>query len=298
MKTLFFRLLFIFTINSLLTPQKAQSDVLHISNTCLSAKALSSVTLPSRPKTIIFIHDMFQNVKCWTPWINYFTAKGYICIAESWPHHSGEPGALRATAPSGLDTLGLEDVYHKYETIAGNYPDAIIIGHSVGGLIAQKLVNNGFGSMAICINSLAPNRMLNTDIIFFRENSSVLAGGDKIYNLSPEAFHDHMGNAMLNGESGLAYESTVLPESRKVIRDCMLKPGEIDFQKTRKPLLFIAAKNDRLIPYALNKRNAEAYSGMADYKEFENRGHFITQENWEEVAIFIREWIELHNVLK
>ncbi len=303
MKTFFFRIFILFLINSLLTPQIAQStgNILPDNNPLLFSKVedLNTVKLPSRSKTIIFIHGMFQNVKSWNPWINYFTAKGYICITESWPQHSGEPGALRAVTPEGMEELGLEDVYNKYEAIAQNYPDAILMGHSVGGLVVQKLINNGYGSMGICINSVAPNKMLNTDVGFFRSNNNELTKGDKVFKMTADSFYDHFCNTMTREESDMAYEKTVTPESRKVIKDCMSKAGEVNFQKTNKPLLFVAGENDHIIPASLIKKNAEAYyNGIADYKEFEDKGHFLGQERWEEIAIVMKEWIELHNVLK
>jgi len=111
--------------------------------------------------TIIFIHGMFQNDKSWSDWTQYFTAKGYNCIAEPWPLHEGEPSSLRQNPPQDLGDLRLEEVVSKFEKLAqregGN---AILIGHSVGGLIVQLLMNKGLGSAGVCISSVAPNRMM------------------------------------------------------------------------------------------------------------------------------------------
>lgn len=57
-------------------------------------------------KTIIFIHGMFQNAKSCDRWVNYFSASGYQCIAESWPLHEGEPALLREHTPEGQGGIG------------------------------------------------------------------------------------------------------------------------------------------------------------------------------------------------
>ena len=56
---------------------------------------------------IVFLHGMFQNPKSWENWIEYFTSKGFNCVAPAWPLHDGDPRALRATPPAHLGELPL-----------------------------------------------------------------------------------------------------------------------------------------------------------------------------------------------
>ena len=83
---------------------------------------------------------MFQNPKSWNNWKEYFTRKGYNCIIPAWPFHEGEPAALRQSPPAGLGDLHLDDIILPIETLALETEQPIIIGHSVGGLIAQLLL--------------------------------------------------------------------------------------------------------------------------------------------------------------
>ena len=70
----------------------------------------------------------------------------------------------------------------------------------------------------------------------------------------------------------------------------------VDFKKPHNPILIIAGEQDNIIPSSLNKKNFEAYkdkNSRTDYREFAGRTHYICgQQNWEEVASFIKEWIE------
>jgi pimeloyl-ACP methyl ester carboxylesterase len=246
--------------------------------------------------TIIFIHGMFQNDVSWDGWVKYFTAKGYKCIAEPWPLHEGNPTDLRQNPPAGLGDLRLEEVVAKYEAIAQREgSDAILIGHSVGGLIVQLLINKGLGSSGVCISSVAPNRMLAFDWGFFKNSvaiSNPLKGDEPFYKTA-EDFYKTFGNAMSREESDAAFERTATHDSRNILRDCMLGPGDLDFELTTKPLLFIGAEKDEIIPPELNEKNAKAYTGnLGTYKEYPNRGHFICgQQGWEEIADYVAAWL-------
>lgn len=246
-------------------------------------------------KKIIFIHGMFQNAKSWNGWVDYFAAKGYQCIAESWPMHEGEPEALRNNIPDNLGDLRLEEVYEKFVDLIGQNRDAILIGHSVGGLLVQKLISNGYGSLGVCISSVAPNRMLSLDWGFFKNSISIAnpLKGDEPFYMMPDGFHASFCNPLTKDESDKYFHDTVVHDSRNVLRDCMLEPGHIDLEKTTKKLLFIGAEEDEIIPPKLNEKNVAAYpEGIATFHSFPGRGHFICgQPGWEEVARYVLKWI-------
>ena len=42
-----------------------------------------------QPTTIVFIHGLFMNPKCWELWIKYFEAKGYKCYAQHFHFMKG-----------------------------------------------------------------------------------------------------------------------------------------------------------------------------------------------------------------
>lgn len=119
--------------------------------------------------------------------------------------------------------------------------NAILIGHSVGGLVVQSLINSGFGSLGICVSSVAPNRMLSFDWGFFRNSISIVNPfmGDEPFIMTPEGFYQNFCNTMTQAAARIAYEQTATRDSRNVLRDCMRSDGELDLELTGKPLLFI-----------------------------------------------------------
>jgi len=113
--------------------------------------------------------------------------------------------------------------------------------------------------------------------------------------MDEDGFHGTFANTMQREASDEAFYRTALHDSRNILRDCMLGPGDLDFDRTSKPLLFIGAENDKIIPPDLCEKNAKAYAdGLADFKEFPNRSHFICGEpGWEEVAAHIAAWLPI-----
>jgi pimeloyl-ACP methyl ester carboxylesterase len=248
-------------------------------------------------KTIIFIHGMFQNARSWQYWVAYFTPLGYDCVAESWPLHEGEPEELRNYIPAGLGDLRLEEVVSKFAAlVTAKDNNAILIGHSVGGLVVQSLISKGHGSMGICISSVAPNRMLAFDWGFFRNSISIANPfkGDEPFLMTPKGFHQNFCNTMTEAESDEAYARTATHDSRNMLRDCMMADGEIELEKTNKPLLFIGAEQDEIIPPELNEKNAAAYpEGIAEFVMYPGKGHFICgQAGWEQIADQIEKWVQ------
>jgi len=254
--------------------------------------------------TIVFIHGMFQNPVSWEKWVNYFTDKGYNCIAPAWPLHEGTPKQLRDNPPAGLGDLELQTIVNKFEGIISSLDEKpILIGHSVGGLIVQLLVNKGLAEMSVAIDSVAPNAMLAFDWGFMK-NSALIANpfkGNEPFYMDLETFHGSFCNAMTMAETKEAYERTATHDSRNVLRDCMGSQGHIDLELPHAPLLFIGGEKDEIIPFELNERNTKAYTNensIAEFKEFANRGHFICgQPGWEEVADYVYDWLQKYSEL-
>lgn len=249
-------------------------------------------------KDIIFIHGMFQNPKSWTKWVSFFSQKGYNCIVPAWPFHEGEPASLRADPPEGLGELSLDDVTTGIETLALKYDRPIVIGHSVGGLIAQLLVNRDVAGIGVAIDSVAPNAMLDFDWGFLK-NSAIIAnplkGNEPVYT-NLEMFHSSFANTLSDSAALAEFEKTAIHDSRNVLRDCMGVAGQLNLDAPHVPLLLIAGEKDEIIPASLTEKNYKAYTdenSVTDFKEFAGRSHYICNEpGWEEVAAYVYNWIQ------
>jgi pimeloyl-ACP methyl ester carboxylesterase len=93
-------------------------------------------------RSVVFITGTFIGNNCWDDWISYFEKAGYKCIAPAWPYKEAPAEELRnrpANDPIALNTLtSLTD--HFASIINGLQEKPILIGHSIGGLLVQLLL--------------------------------------------------------------------------------------------------------------------------------------------------------------
>ncbi len=251
-----------------------------------------------KPKQIVLIHGLFMNPLSWKEWVSYYEKLGYQCHVPSYPFHSGDPAMLRKNPAADLGKLNFADVINSLETFIKALPEKpILIGHSMGGLAVQKLVEMEMGSMGVCIDSAPPRGIFSFEWSFLKANMATVnpLKGDSICLPSVEWFHYAFCNTMSMDETLLEYNKYVVPESRNIPRSTTGKQGAIDFKKPHVPLLLIAGEKDHIIPASLNLKNYKAYrdkQSVTDFKEFKDRTHYICgQRNWEEVAGYIHEWI-------
>jgi len=253
-----------------------------------------------KPK-LFFIHGMFLNSKSWEKWVAYFEMLGYSVEAPPWPLHEGEPAELRANIPTGLGKLSLGDLLTYFRDLLSKETEpSVVIGHSLGGLLVQKLMADGLVRAGVGICSVAPNRMLALDWGFLRNSASISnpLAGDEVYEMTAAGFHQNFANTMSELASNEAYQTYAMHESRQVLRDIIGDEGQIDLDRPHTPLLLIGAEKDEIIPASLVMRNAHAYKDERshhEYVEFSGRGHFICGEpHWEEVAEKIANWLDAH----
>lgn len=253
-------------------------------------------------KTIVFIHGLHENAGSWKGWKLFFENLGYTCHAPDYPFHNGVPALLRRNPAKALANIKLKDVvehYSRYITQLEEQP--VLIGHSLGGLVVQKLIQAQKGALGICISSASPKGIWSFEWSFIKSNFGVVNPfkGNSLYCGTPAWFHYAICNTLTRQQSDKIYEEAVVPESRNIPRSSRMKDGYIDFNKPHKPLLFISAEHDHIIPVSLNIKNVAAYTdkdSLTDWKEFKGRSHILcSHDGWEEVAGYVAEWILKRN---
>lgn len=253
----------------------------------------------TKSKTIVFIHGLFLNNQAWAEWETFFKEKGYTTYAPAYPGHEGTPSELRKNASDSLGYVTFTDVVNKMEAFIKMLPEKpIIVGHSMGALVAQKLVEKGLAEAAVIISSAPPKGVITLKFSFAKSNLGLLNPfkGNSIHYPTKKWFHYAFTNTLSREESDGIFDKFVVPESRNIPRETLKKAGEIDFKKPHAPMLFISGKEDHIIPASLNKKNFKRYKDEKSirlHKIFEGRDHFIAGEkNWQEVADYILNWLK------
>jgi len=252
-------------------------------------------------KTIVFVTGAFVTNLGWKPWQQFFESKGYTTHAPSWPHKEGTAKEVRDRKPNDLPLakLHLIDVVNHYETFIKSLPEKpIIIGHSLGGLMTQILLNRGNGVAAVVVHSVPPLGVIPYEFSFLKagwQSLGLFTSLNKTYLMSFKTWQYAFVNGMSLEEQQKAYDENTIPESKRAARGGLSFTAKIDFKKPHPPLLFIAGTKDHIIPSTLNKRNFKRYkdkNSITEYKEFPNNHFVVGLPNWQQTAGTILAWLQ------
>jgi pimeloyl-ACP methyl ester carboxylesterase len=251
-----------------------------------------------KARTIVFIHGMYVNSLCWERWVALYQAKGFRCLAPNWPGRDRPIDTLRKHHPDPqLVKLTLSDVIDSVtDTIKALDEKPILIGHSMGGLVVQLLLQRDLAVAGVAIDSAPPMGVFTTKWSFLKANwphITPFVPQSSPIEMSFERFQYAFVNTLPVAEQRAAYERYVVPESRRIPRESLT--ARVDFKKAHAPLLLIAGTADNIIPASLTRSNYAKYRlspSVTDFKEFAGRTHFIIgQKGWEEVADFVFGWL-------
>ncbi|MBW1654656.1 alpha/beta hydrolase [Flavobacterium quisquiliarum] len=253
----------------------------------------------TKSKSIILIHGNFVNDVSWAKWKERYEQKGYTVYTPANPGHQGNPSDLRKTVHPDLTKTGFIDVVNNIVKLIENLPEKpLIIGHSMAGMAAMKLLELDKAVAAVSIDGAPPKNVFPP----FTTLKSVLPAfgffsSSKYFMGSREWYDKCFFNTLQHRDRAKAFDTIAVPESYKVSRELVLNSfSNIDFSKPHKPILFIGGASDTIFPASLTTTLARKYkdrNSQVDLKIFPGKSHFICGEpGWEAVADYVLEWYE------
>lgn len=255
-----------------------------------------------KTRNILFVTGAFVTHHCWDEWRVYFEARGYSTVAPAWPFKDAPAAELRARQPHDIDLarLTLAELVDHFADIAKSFPEKpIIIGHSLGGLITQILLNRDLAAAAVAIHSVPPQGIIPYEFSFLKSTWGALGlftSLDETYLMPFDTWQYAFVNEMPLDEQQKAYDLLTSPESKRVARGGLTSAAAVDFDKPHAPLLLTSGSLDNIIPAHLNNRNYERYKkngSILEYKEFPGRNHHVlAQAGWESDADYVLGWIK------
>ncbi len=250
-------------------------------------------------KTIVMIYGAFAGGWCFDNFAGALAGQGWTCHTPDLRFHETGPTRLPS---SRLATTSIADYTSDMAAfVAGLDEKPVILGHSMGGIIAQQLAAKGLARALVLLASGAPwgilpvsdeERAVATGLMaagafWTRALNPVLAvaANDSLANLDPAAQRQVFDR--LGPESGRALFELFFWMFDKQ------RTTEVDASKVTCPVLIISGAADKVISPVTAGRIAELYGDRALFHVAPGHGHFLPLEpGWEELACDCSGWLE------
>jgi pimeloyl-ACP methyl ester carboxylesterase len=263
-----------------------------------------------KPNPIVFIHGLWLHASSWGNWQEFFGEAGYTTMAPGWPGDD-ETVQLTRNHPEGVADQGIDDVAGHFAEIIGTLPNRpILIGHSFGGMIAQRLLGEDMAAAAVAIDAAQIKGVLRLPYSSLRATLPVFknpANKHRAVTLTAEQFRYSFGNAVSEEESNALYEQWTIAAPAKPLFEAATaavsrrSPNAVNTENPdRGPLLLIMGGKDHTVPESVTKSTLKQYRdspAVTDIMEFADRGHSLTIDSgWREVAQASLDWLEKHGL--
>jgi non-heme chloroperoxidase len=248
---------------------------------------------------VVFVHGLWLLSSSWQRWRDLFEANGYTTIAPGWPD---DP----ATVTEAFDHPEVF-AHKKVQAVTDHYLDAIkrlakkpaVVGHSFGGLIAQKIAGSGASVATVSIDNAPFRGILPLPISSLKSSFPVLSNPTnygKAIALTFDQFKYGWANNLDEAEAKELHETFHVPApglplfQAAVSNFNPVSETRVDSKNPdRGPLLIIAGENDHTIPLAITEATFKLQSkhnpGVTEIERIPGRGHsLVIDSGWKEVA--------------
>ena len=254
---------------------------------------------------VVFLHGLWLHASSWHPWLDLAAAHGYAPLAPGWP---GEAATVEETRrhPEEVAGFGIDDVTAHYaDTIRSLDGPPVLIGHSFGGLIAQKLLGAGLARAAIAIDPAQIKGVRALPAAQLRAGLPVLgnpANRRRAVSLTPAQFAYGFGNALSREESDDLHARFTVPSPGRPLFEAAFanvtrtSPAAVATRNAaRGPLLLISGQAVRTVPDVVTRSAYKLYGdspAVTELKQFPDRGHsLVIDHGWPVVADYALHWL-------
>jgi non-heme chloroperoxidase len=234
---------------------------------------------------LLLVHGMWGGSWYWSHWLRRFAAGGWDAWALNLRgHHGSHPG-------TAVDGLGIDDYVEDVARCVAELGDVAVIGHSMGGLLVQKLAVRTRLRAAVFLTSAPPRGIVALRgpalARLWRYTGSLVTG--RGFLPTPADARALLFNAL---PPDLARDACarLVPESGRAAREVALGLVAVDAARVRCPVLVVGAGLDRITPLATQRRIATRYGG--ELRVWPGHAHMpMLEDGWETAADALLGWL-------
>ena len=239
---------------------------------------------------LLFIHGALHGAWCWdVHFLDFFAQHGYASHAVNLRGHGKSQGR------EGLRWTRITDYVEDVADTVNHLPSPpILIGHSMGGFIIQKYLEDHSAPGAVLLSSLPPAGLLPTALKIARRHPLIFARLNLTLSLSPmvstpalarEAFFSED----LPEEELRAYWKQMQDDSYMAYLD-MVALGLPHPAGVKTPLLILGAERDNMLSPGQIEATARVYHTQAQIVPAVAHNSMLERQ-WQGVADRILTWL-------
>ena len=250
------------------------------------------------PRLAFFIHGMWGTPDVWRNWRAFAEARGWRTMAPALRHHDAPP----LEPPAALGTTSLGDYLTDLDAQLRALPEKpVVVGHSMGGLIALLLCARGLASAGVLLTPAPPASVIAlrpSNLLAFARIQTTWGWWRKPHRATLAEALAHTFNTAAPREGAELHASFVHDSGRALFEIALpwldrAKVTTVDPSCLTVPLLFVAAEKDKLTPPGVVRRAARQFAHVADYREYPGQGHWVPgQPGWEQIATDAFAWLD------
>lgn len=244
----------------------------------------------ANPTPLLFVHGAYTAAWCWAEhFLPWFANAGYESYALSLSGHGKSRDRHR------LDGYSIDDYVHDVAEAVHALPaKPVLIGHSMGGFVAQKYLEHHDVPGVALMASVPPQGLWSSALgLMFRKPTLLQDLNRMLGGATPSvaSVREALFSQPVDDERLEAFARMSQPESHRAIWDMTLFNLPHVSRMAEVPMLVIGAGEDHLIPPTLVHRTAQTY-GVREHI-FEGMGHaMMLERDWELVAQCLLAWLQ------
>jgi len=241
---------------------------------------------PVKPYPLLLVHGMNGGAWYLRPWLYAAAQSGW----DSWAvnlrgHHGSRP-------VTDLGRVSVSEYVEDVEDCLRQFGEAVVIGHSMGGLIAQKVAEGGRVRAAVFATSAAPHgiRVVTWSLLMTLPHYALAILRSREFTPTREDALNFIGNRLSPERQAWAFPNLV-PESARAARQMALGRITVDTAAIRCPTLVLGAADDRITPATVQRKIAARYGSR--YLEAPGHGHLLMlEEGGEQYFADVLNWLD------
>jgi len=252
----------------------------------LGSLHLDTVDVESpRGAPVLCLHGLFAGSWVYERFLPLAAARGHPAAALSFRGHPPAPPI------PAIGRTSIAAYCHDAAEAARALDRPIVIGHSLGGLVALLLAARNLVRAVVLVSSAPPRgiTVMGPSLLLRMPRYLPALLFSRAFLPRPRDIDALVLNRVPPAERE-QNRVRLVPDSGRAARQAALGTSDADLRATRTPVLVVSGDEDRFVPLGVARRIAQRYD--APLHVAQGHGHFLFGEpGWETHAAAILDWI-------